>query len=215
MIRMDGAGFAETLDSLGFRDGCIAEVVLVTVNPDGSSNAAPMGAKRMGGDVFEVKPFKTSATYRNLLSDPRSTMNVTSDPMVFLATAFKDQVSTQPAMDGLSLKGCDACITLERIEGVEVSADRYLFRNKAKEVAVHASHPRVFSRGVAEAVEAVIHATRVKAFRKQGRHVDALELEDKARECISVVRRVSAGGSPEAETVDRLERMLERWRSEA
>ena len=215
MVRMDRAGFAETLDSLGFRDGCIAEVVLVTVNPDGSSNAAPMGARRMGGDVFEVRPFKTSATYRNLLSDPRSTMNVTGDPMVFLATAFKDEVSTQPAMDGLCLRGCDACVTLERTEVVEVSADRYLFRNKVKEVAVHASHPRVFSRGVAEAVEAVIHATRVKAFRKQGRHGDAFELEEKARECIGVVRRVSAGSSPEAETVDRLERLLERWRSEA
>ena len=212
---MNRAGFAETLDSLGFRDGCIAEVVLVTVNPDGSSNAAPMGARRMGGDVFEVRPFKTSATYRNLLSDPRSTMNVTSDPMVFLATAFKDEVSTQPAMDGLSLEGCDACVTLERIEGVELSADRYLFKNKVKEVAVHASHPMVFSRGVAEAVEAVIHATRVKAFRMQGRHGDAHTLEEKARECIGVVRRVSAGGSPEAETADRLERMLEGWRSEA
>jgi len=214
LIRMDRAGFAETLDSLGFRDGCIAEVVLVTVNPDGSSNAAPMGARRMGGDVFEVRPFKTSATYRNLLSDPRSTMNVTSDPMVFLATAFKDEVSTQPAMDGLSLEGCDACVTLERIEGVELSADRYLFKNKVKEVAVHASHPMVFSRGVAEAVEAVIHATRVKAFRMQGRHGDVRALEEKARECIGVVRKVSAGGSPEAETVDRLERMLENWRSE-
>ena len=213
MVRMD-AGFAETLDSLGFREGCIAEVVLVTVNPDSSPNAAPMGAKRVGGTVFEVMPFKTSATYRNLLSDPRSTMNVTSDPTVFLATAFKDEVSTQPAMAGLCLSGCDACIALERTEGVEVSADRYLFRNRAKEVAVHASHPRVFSRGVAEAVEAVIHATRVKAFRVQGRHGDAHTLEEKTRECIGVVRRVSVGGSPEAETADRLEILLERWRSE-
>ncbi len=213
MVRMD-AGFAETLDSLGFREGCIAEVVLVTVNPDGSPNAAPMGAKRVGGTVFEVMPFKTSATYRNLLSDPRSTMNVTSDPTVFLATAFKDEVSTQPAMAGLCLSGCDACIALERTEGVEVSADRYLFRNRAKEVAVHASHPRVFSRGVAEAVEAVIHATRVKAFRVQGRHGDAHTLDEKTRECIGVVRRVSVGGSPEAETADRLEILLERWRSE-
>jgi len=208
------AGFAETLDSLGFREGCIAEVVLVTVNLDGSPNAAPMGAKRVGGTVFEVMPFKTSATYRNLLSDPRSTMNVTSDPTVFLATAFKDEVSTQPAMAGLCLSGCDACIALERTEGVEVSADRYLFRNRAKEVAVHASHPRVFSRGVAEAVEAVIHATRVKAFRVQGRHGDAHTLDEKTRECIGVVRRVSVGGSPEAETADRLEILLERWRSE-
>ena len=215
MVRMNRAGFAETLNSLGFREGCIAEVVLVTVNPDGSPNAAPMGAKRVNRDVFEVKPFKTSATYRNLLNDPRSTINVTSDPMVFLATAFKDEISTQPAVDGLCLRGCDACITLERIEGVEVSADRYLFKNKAKDVSVYASHPMVFSRGVAEAVEAVIHATRVKAFRMQGRHGDAHTLEEKIGECIGVVRRVSAGGSPEAETVDMLERLLERWRSEA
>jgi hypothetical protein len=209
------ARFAETLDILGFRDGCIAEVVLVTVNPDGSPNAAPMGAKRVGGTVFEVMPFKSSATCRNLLGDPRSAMNVTSDPTVFLATAFKDEVSTQPAMDGLGLRGCDACIALERTEGAEVSADRHLFKNKVKEVAVHVSHPRVFSRGVAEAVEAVIHATRVRAFHMQGRHGDALGLEEKTRECIGVVRRVSAGGSPEAETADRLERLLERWRSEA
>ncbi len=212
---MEGAGFAETLESLGFREGCIAEVVLVTVNPDGSPNAAPMGVKRVGGTVFEVKPYKTSATYRNLLSDPRSTMNVTGDPMVFLATAFKEEVPTQPAMDGLCLRGCDACIELLSIEGVEVSADRYLFKNKTMDVAVHASRPRVFSRGVAEAVEAVIHATRVEAFRKQGRHGDADALEEKTMECIRVVRRVSAGGSPEAEVADMLELLLERWRSEA
>jgi hypothetical protein len=209
------AGFAETLDTLGFREGCIAEVILVTVNPDGSPNAAPMGVKRTGGTLFEVTPFKTSATYRNLLRDPRSTMNVTSDPTVFLATAFKDETPRQPAMDGLSLVGCDACIKLDRVEGVELSADRHLFRNKVDEVAVHSAHPRVFSRGVAEAVEAVIHATRVKAFRTQGRHGDAGALEEKVAECIGVVRRVSAGGSPEAEAVDRLERMLDGWRSGA
>jgi len=209
------AGFSETLDILGFRDGCIAEVVLVTVNPDGSRNAAPMGVKRTGGAAFEIMPFKTSATYRNLLGDPRSAMNVTSDPTVFLATAFKDEAHEQPAVDGLRLRGCDACVTLERIESAELSADRHLFRSRVKDVAVFVSYPRVFSRGVAEAVEAVIHATRVKAFHTQGRHEDACVLEEKTLECIGVVRRVSAGGSPEAETVDRLERMLDGWRSEA
>jgi len=214
MVDMD-AGFAETLSLLGFRMGCTAEVVLVTVNPDGSPNAAPMGAKRTGATVFEVKPFKTSATYRNLSRDPRSTMNVTSDPTVFLATAFKEEIPKQPAMDGLRLKACDACITCERIEGVELSAERHLYRNTVKDVAVYVSHPRVFSRGVAEAVEAVIHATRVKAFHMQGRHEDADALEEEARMCMDVVRRVSAGGSPEAETVDALDHMLGGWRSGA
>ena len=214
MLDMD-AGFAEKLDTLGFRKGCTAEVVLVTVNPDGSPNAAPMGAKRTGATIFEVKPFKNSATYRNLLRDPRSTMNVTSDPKMFLATAFKEEIPKQPDMDGLSLKASDACITCERIEGVEFSAERHLFRNTVKDISVHVSHPRVYSRGVAEAVEAVIHATRVKAFHSQGRHKEADALEEKVQECIGVVRRVSAGGSPEAETVDMLEHMLDGWRSGA
>ena len=214
MVDMD-AGFAEKLDILGFRMGCTAEVVLVTVNPDGSPNAAPMGAKRTGGTVFEVKPFKTSATYRNLSRDPRSTVNVTSDPKIFLATAFKEEISNQPTTYHLHLRGCDAHITCERIEGVEFSAERHLFRNKVKDIALNVSHPRVFSRGVAEAVEAVVHATRVKAFRMQGRHEDADALEEKVLGCIDIVRRVSAGDSPEAETVDTLEHMLDGWRSGA
>jgi hypothetical protein len=214
MVGMD-SGLTEKLDALGFREGCIAEVVLVTVNPDGSPNAAPMGAKRTGGTVFEFKPFKTSATYRNLLRDPRSTMNVTSDPAVFLATAFKDEIPNQPVVESLRLRDCDASITCERIEGVEFSPERHLFKNEAKDMEVHVSHPRVFSRGVAEAVEAVIHATRVKAFRLEGRREDADALEKKLLECIGVVRRVSAGGSPEAQTVDTLERMLDGWRSGA
>ncbi len=214
MVGMD-TGFADTLDALGFREGCIAEIILVTVNPDGSPNAAPMGAKRTGETVFEIKPFKTSATYSNLLRDPKSTMNVTSDPAVFLATAFKKEVAKQPAMDGLRLRDSDAHITLERIGDEELSPDRHLFKNKAKDVAVHVSHPSVFSRGVAEAVEAVIHATRVKAFHAQGRHEDADALEEKVLECIDVVRRVSAELSPEWETVDMLERVLEGWRAGA
>ncbi len=214
MVGMD-TGFAEKLDTLGFREGCTAEIVLVTVNPDGSPNAAPMGAKRTGATIFEFKPFKTSTTYSNLSRDPRSTMNVTSDPKIFLATAFKEETPKQPDMDGLCLKASDACITCERIECAEFSAERHLFRNTVKDMTVHVSHPSVYSRGVAEAVEAVVHATRVKAFRSQGRHEDAEALEEKVQECIEIVRRVSAGGSPEAETVDTLEHMLDGWRSGA
>ena len=117
---------------------------------------------------------------------------------MFLATAFKEEVPTQPDLNGLGLSVCDVCIMLQRVEGVELSTDRHIFKNKVNEVKVKSSYPRVFSRGVAEAVEAVIHATGVKAFRAQGRRRDADSLEKKVEQCIDVVRRVSAAGSPES-----------------
>jgi hypothetical protein len=55
------------LDELGFRTGSISEVILTTMNPDGTPNAAPMGALRTGPGALEIRPFKTSSTYRNLL----------------------------------------------------------------------------------------------------------------------------------------------------
>ncbi|MBN2334351.1 DUF447 family protein [Candidatus Bathyarchaeota archaeon] len=211
MMQME-TGLAETLDSLGFTRGRIAEAILVTVNPGGTYNAAPMGAKRVGDTRLEVKPYKTSATYRNLLRDSRSTLNVTSDPMMFLATAFKEEIGTQPRLEGMRLVGCDAYLTLEKMGGRDLG-EWFSFENDVKDVTVSNASPRAFSRGVAEAITATIHATRVKAFTEQGRLEEAGQLQGKVCECIHVIRRVSPEGSPEAEAAEKLERLLARWRA--
>ncbi len=88
---MTGKSTEVLLDELGFVTGSINEVILTTMSPDGTPNAAPMGAQRVGPDALEIRPFKTSKTHRNLLGQGRACVNITADPGLFLVTAFKEE----------------------------------------------------------------------------------------------------------------------------
>ena len=74
---------------MGFQMGGISETILTTVNPDGSFNAAPMGIHRVSHEVLELRPFKSSSTFMNLLNNPEACINVTDDPGLFFMAAFK------------------------------------------------------------------------------------------------------------------------------
>jgi hypothetical protein len=200
-----------TLENLGFTRGGIVETILVTLNRDGSMNAAPMGV-RLAGDLFELKPFKTSTTYGNLRRGGHATVNTTQDPRLFLATAFKEEVEDQPSVDeGMALSGSDSTIHVEVQGEKRTQGDQGLFAAKPVKVSVRRQHPTVFSRGRAGAIEAVIHATRVKAFMGSGKDAEVEELVKWIDGCAATVRRVSPVGSPECTVVDALYEMMKSW----
>jgi hypothetical protein len=200
-----------TLENLGFTRGGIVETILVTLNRDGSMNAAPMGV-RLAGDLFELKPFKTSTTYGNLRRGGHATVNTTQDPRLFLATAFKEEVEDQPSVDeGMALSGSDSTIHVEVQGEKRTQGDQGLFTAKPVKVSVRRQHPTVFSRGRAGAIEAVIHATRVKAFMGSGKDAEVEELVKWIDGCAATVRRVSPVGSPECTVVDALYEMMKSW----
>jgi len=87
---MNGAGIWQRLDELGFEKDCISEAILSTTNHDGTPNASPMGVLRVGSEALEVRPFKTSATYGNLLRNPSACVNVTSDPVPVPCHGFQE-----------------------------------------------------------------------------------------------------------------------------
>ncbi|HUS79127.1 MAG TPA: DUF447 domain-containing protein [Patescibacteria group bacterium] len=206
-------GVGDGLTKLGFTEG-IVEVILTTVNSDGSPNAAPMGVRMTESEVLEVSPYKFSATYRNLVSDPRGCVNVSSDPGVFLVTAFKDEAFPgfkEPRFDGLRLMPSDAHIPVERLSSEDISYLRAAFKLKVSEVEVSRPLPRVFSRGRTEAIEAVIHATRIEAFTAEGRTDEVETLIRLFRESRDIVLRVSSPDSTEVKVVKELERLIEGW----
>lgn len=208
MSTVDESG---TLENLGFTRGGIVETILVTLNRDGSMNAAPMGV-RLAGDLFELKPFKTSTTYGNLRRGGHATVNTTQDPRLFLATAFKEEVEDQPSVDeGMALSGSDSTIHVEVQGEKRTQGDQGLFAAKPVKVSVRRQHPTVFSRGRAGAIEAVIHATRVKAFMGSGKDAEVEELVKWIDGCAATVRRVSPVGSPECTVVDALYEMMKSW----
>jgi hypothetical protein len=213
---MKGKGIEVKLDELGFRIGCISEVILTTMNLDGTPNAAPMGTLRTGPCSLEIRPFKTSSTYRNLLGHKMGCVNITADPGLFLVTAFKGErfegFHGASFKNDMRLEASDAYVIVEVGGDRDVTDDRACFTCKVSSVDVCNLTPRAFSRGVAAAIEAIIHATRIEVFARQAELAEVERLIRRFFECKDVVDRVSAPDSTEARVIRELERLIACWR---
>jgi len=196
--------------------GGINETILTTVNPDGSYNAAPMGVHRISHEVLELRPFKSSSTYKNLLNNPKACINVTDDPGLFFVTAFKGKTVEgllEPAIDKeMSLISAFAQIFVDASKSNDISEIRACFTCRVKDIKAPAMMPRSFNRGRAEAIEAIIHATRIEVFSKEGGLEDVEKLIKRFTECKDVVDRVSAPESVETRVIGELEKMIAIWR---
>ena len=216
---MTRAGIEKQLDELGFSMGSVNEVIFTTVNLDGSPNAAAMGVIRVGPKILEIKPFKTSSTYRNLLEHPRACINVTSDPALFLMMTFKNErfkgFQKASISKDLGLDSSDAHIFVDVLDRSDISEIRSSFRCIASSIEIHRHMPSVFSRGRSEAIEAIVHATRIEVFIREGRLKRVERLIKRFDACKDVVNRVSASDSTEARVIQVLEMMIEGWREKA
>jgi len=112
------------------------------------------------------------------------------------------------------LRTADASIHVEILRGYDISENRGCFVCKVNSVEVHRSLPRVFSRGRAESIEAVVHATRIEKYIHLGLLGDAEKLNKKFNECKGVVDKVSTLDSAELRVVRVLENMIKGWREE-
>ena len=159
---MAGERFSQQLDGLRFDMGSICEVIVTTVNGDGTPNAAPMGVTRVGPETISLRPFKTSTTYGNLLDNSRACVNITDDPTMFLSTAFKGEVKGSQDInidEDLRLEASDASVFVRVVDVWDLSENRTCFTCEVSGIEIHRPTPQVFSRGRAEAIEAIVHAT--------------------------------------------------------
>jgi hypothetical protein len=199
-----------TLQRLGFTENRIVEIIMITINSDGSFNPAPMGVRRQG-DHLEARPFTTSHTYRNLTRNSVASINVTDDPILFLKTAFKNELADDTNILELSLEGSDATIIVEKTGEDAFSSSQASVILRSKQVVIHNDSPTVFSRGRAMAIEAIIHATRVPVYQSRGDEAKVEGLLQSMRYCFDVISRVSDSDSPEIQVVDSLRTLLEKW----
>jgi hypothetical protein len=204
------------LDQLGFQIGEIVETIVTSRSLGGELNAAPMGISRAGPRTVEVKPFLDTTTYANLRDTGRGLANVTHDARLFLETAFKESGARlewfEEEEDLPRLKGAEARISFSVLEETIVSDRRAIFLCQVERVRVLNPVPRVFSRGFAAAVEAIIYATRIEAFIKEGRRDEVEEQLQRFNTCRETVERVSPEGSPNRLVIRALEEKLREWR---
>jgi hypothetical protein len=209
---------------LGFSEGTIVETIVSTYNADGQANAAPMGAKMTSAQRIAIRIYTSSLTYKNLQSKRCAVVNVTSDPEVFYRTAFKeanqngrvpqDWFERAETVDAPRLRKADALIEVAVVEMQPFDAERAEVSCEVKLVQAASVLPKAYCRALSATIEAIIHATRVKAFvthADRQKREQALKLMETIKECHDVVNRV-APNSRYSEIMADLNQRIDSWR---
>jgi hypothetical protein len=209
------------LSDLGFLKGIIAETILSTYNADGTPNAAPIGVTMIDDDHLSINFFNSSRTLSNVKAKRCAVVNVTGNIEVYYETAFKE-VNPESALpqewfekaqiiDAPKLSGADATVevSMYHLEALSQEKARVLF--KVRSLQASQTYPQVYSRGFGAALEAIVHATRVKALAKdKQQQVHVRELVEKIAACNQVVVHVAPGSSYSA-VMDDLLKMIGSW----
>lgn len=84
----------------------ILEGIITTVSTAGKLNIAPMGPHFKTGDTsFELRPFETSKTCRNLNDQPFGVLHVTDDVLLFAKSAINQLQDLPPTIAAEKIKG--------------------------------------------------------------------------------------------------------------
>ena len=142
----------------------ILEGLVTTTDADGGPHLAPMGpAVDAALRTFRLRPFPTSATYRNLLRDGVGVLHVTDDAALIARAALGRVTPFPPTQAATHVRGwvlSDACRAFEfRVTSIDPSAARV----EIVAEVVHAETLREFfgfNRAKHAVVEAAILATR-------------------------------------------------------
>jgi hypothetical protein len=145
----------------------ILEGIVTTLSPEGELNIAPMGPK-VGPDVgmhrFELRPYRTSTTYRNLKARGEGVFHVTDDVLLLAQAAIGVPTDPKPELRPAEMVSgwivVDACRYHEfRVVELDDQAERT--RISAETVATgHLRDFLGFNRAKHAVVEAAILATR-------------------------------------------------------
>ncbi len=140
----------------------IIEAIVTTLNEQGEANFAPMGVTIGNGEIL-IRPYKDSATYRNLLATGAAVVNLTDNARLFAEAAISNpQFPAFPAdlIRGVILK--DAC---SYYECSVIEADATPERASIRCRVVKEGFVRQFvgfNRAKNAIIEAAIMATRVR-----------------------------------------------------
>jgi hypothetical protein len=210
------------LSDIGFIRNGIVEVILSTFDEDHHPHAAPMGASTEDMRSIVLTPFKSSQTYGNLLKWRSGVANITSDPVLFHRTVFKDSnpggelpqewFTHAPTVDAPRMTNTDFCIEL-RVTGIEESEDRAQMLCRVEMVLMlnRSYLPHVYNRAAPAVIESIIHATRIEAHLNAGRPDKAAELITLVEHYCSLVERV-APDSTYSELMNDIQRRINLWR---
>jgi hypothetical protein len=212
------------LSDLGFLKDVIAETIVSTYNTDGEPNAAPMGVTMMDEQHLAINLFNSSTTCTNIKSNRCAVVNLTGNVEVFYKTAFKeanpDGVLPQEwfkkakAVNAPKLRLAEATIDVSVTNLVALGAEKTRATFIVELVQAAQRYPQVYCRAFGATIEAIVHATRVKALVNDEKEQKSVsELLKKISHCDDVVERVAPNSSYSRVMAD-LTKRVNSWEQE-
>jgi hypothetical protein len=213
------------LSDLGFSTGMICETIVSTYNPDGTPNAAPMGAIMQDDEQqLIINIFNNSNTHQNLQATKCAVINLTNNIEVFYKTAFKEANSNgklpvewfekAKVVWAPKLRLADGSIEVKVDSLVPLGSDKTKASLTVQSVEAAQIYPQAPCRAISLTLEAIIHATRVKAYinepTKQAQVNKLLETISSYHE---VVNRVAPNSSYQLVMAD-LQKRIDSWRKQ-
>jgi len=214
---------AAKLTDLGFLKGVIAECIVSTYNIDGKPNAAPMGVIMEDEQHLIVNLFNSSTTCSNIKANRCAIVNLTSNIEVFYKTAFKEAnpdgklpqewFEKAKAVNAPKLRFADATIDVSVTDITPIDTEKTRVVCNVELVQATRKFPQVHCRAMDATLEAIIHATRVKAFlNDEGKQKKVSKLLELIDNCNDVVNRVAPNSSYSIVMADLMER-IDSWRN--
>ena len=213
------------LTELGFSKNVIFETIVSTYDLEGEPNAAPMGVTMENSQCLRIRPFISTATYKNLKAKKCAVVNLTTDPELFYVTAFKEVApngklpkalfSRAKSVDAPKLIMTDASVEVS-VSGIDCSeSDRAALSCDVKLVKAAKMMPKAYCRASFATIEAIVHATRVKVFlERREEQEQVFRFLERIRICHEVVSHV-APDSRYAQIMSDLTQRIKAWRKKS
>ncbi|MCL1977892.1 MAG: DUF447 family protein [Candidatus Bathyarchaeota archaeon] len=204
-----------TLADLGFCQNIICEAIICTFNLDGRPNAAPMGATIKNSQEIILTIYNSAETLKNLQITKSATLNLTGNIDFYYKSTLKDDglpadwFKKSDTVNAPKLKAADATVSLSIKDFEPVDEIRTRVTCYVKHVEALKVYPQTYCRAMPAVLEAIIHATRIKALisvEAEQEHV--AKLYSLIQNCIDVVNR-SAPNSHYTELMTDLQKKID------
>ena len=218
-------GLLLKLSEFGFSTGILYETIVSTYNPDGTPNAAPMGITLQNEQHLTINIFNSSKTCRNLQTAKCAVINLTNNIQAFYQTAFKEAnpngklplkwFEKAKVVEAPKLRFADASVEVKVDNLALLGEEKTEVSLAVQSVEVTKKNPRAPCRAMTLTLEAIVYATRVKAFiNDPTKQAQVYRLLENISGCSEVVNRVAPNSSYQLVMTD-LQKRISSWRMQS
>ncbi|MGA2387110.1 MAG: DUF447 domain-containing protein [Candidatus Bathyarchaeia archaeon] len=206
------------LGDLGFKKDAIVETIVSTYNADGEPNAAPMGAKLIDMRHLVFNLYNSSKTLSNIKSSRCAVVNLTGDIEVYYRSAFKEANPSgvlpkewflkAEAVNAPKLRMAEATVEVSVADLAAQGTQKTRVLFTVEQVNATQKFPQVYCRAFGATLEAIIHATRIKALANDPAEREHIaELLERVAYNNDVVNHVAPDSSYSVVLADLMERI--------